>query len=77
MSEKTRRALDDAIRAHIADEHEGDAVAVAWVVGVGTAGDPDTDFFWDGPTDQPGYVSAGIATFLHGLTAGFTGAGSD
>ncbi|WP_163275332.1 hypothetical protein [Cellulomonas iranensis] len=77
MSEQTRRALDDAIRAHVADEHKGPAVAVAWLVGVGTVGDPDSDFFWDGPTDQPGYVSAGLGVFLHGITAGTTGAEAD
>ncbi|WP_087507925.1 hypothetical protein [Cellulomonas iranensis] len=77
MSEQTRRDLDDAIRAHVADELPGDAVAVAWVVAVGTAGVPDSDFFWDGPTDQPGYVSAGIATLLHSITSRTTPAGDD
>lgn len=77
MSEQTRRALDDAIRAHVADEVPGGAVAVAWVVAVGTAGVPDSDFFWDGPTDQPGYVSAGIATLLQSLTAGVSSPGED
>jgi len=68
MSAKTLADLDDAIRAHVSDEVEG-GVAVAWTIAVGTAGDPDSDFYWTGPDDQPGYVSAGLATFLQSITS--------
>jgi predicted pyridoxine 5'-phosphate oxidase superfamily flavin-nucleotide-binding protein len=60
MSDQTLAALDDAIRAHLADDQ--DSIAVAWVLAVGTTGNPEVDFVWECPDGQPGYVSAGLAT---------------
>jgi len=69
MSAITKAALDDAIRAHVADEQDG-ALTPAWLVVAGTT-NRSADVIWDGPEDQPGFATIGLAHMLVGLTAGF------
>ena len=64
MSEKTLAAVDDAIRAHIADEEE--ATVTGWLV---TCAYVDADSFENNttglrsvlPNGQPFHVSVGLA----------------
>lgn len=58
MSEQTKAALEDALRAHVADE--GGGTVTAWILSAGIYCD-DADYFFDGPTDQPGYITVGLA----------------
>ncbi len=63
MSEESKRALDEAIRTHLADEGQGD-VTTAWLLISGslTAADPDDEGkVWMEQADgQPRYVSLGL-----------------
>lgn len=60
MSDQTRAALDDAIRAHVADEHDGSPVA-HWVLTYGVLDqDDDIALGVEGPRGQPGYVGVGL-----------------
>ena len=63
MSDQTRNALDDAIRAHIASEaHEqggGDDLVTHWILVTGVLSD-DTSFWVEAPEGQPAYVGAGL-----------------
>jgi len=70
VSDRTKSALDDAIRAHVSAEGEGD-LTTAWLLIAGIAAhDRSADILWDGPDDQPGYVTVGLAHMLVDLTAG-------
>lgn len=64
MSRETLSALDDAIRAHIADESHGQDLTVHWalVVGVMTDDEDEEDApFWTlGPEGQPTYIATGL-----------------
>ena len=68
MRAETKAALDAAIRAHVADETNG-ALTPAWLLVAGTT-DRNADVLWDGPTDQPGYVTVGLAHMLVDLASG-------
>lgn len=58
MSADTLRNLEDAIRSHIEDE--GGGTVTAWILAAGLYS-ADADFFFDGPVDQPGYITVGLA----------------
>lgn len=64
MSDHTRTALDDAIRAHLVDESDGkDVMLTHWVLvaGVFEHEDEDGTPFWIvSPEGQPTYVNAGL-----------------
>lgn len=63
MSDQTKRVLDEAIRAHLADEGQGD-VTTAWLLVAGAlhSSDPaDEGTVWmEQPDGQPRYVSIGL-----------------
>lgn len=63
MSDQTRAALDEAIRAHVADEAPDTGMAVHWAIAVGLYDDDEHggEPVWvDAPAGQPGYVTAGL-----------------
>ena len=60
MSDQTRAALDDAIRNHAAEEHDGAPVA-HWVLTYGVLDrDDDIGIGVEAPRGQPGYVGVGL-----------------
>ncbi|GEL95371.1 hypothetical protein [Cellulomonas composti] len=66
MSDATKRALDDAIRAHVADESSG--FVTAWALVAGVMDDPDADVRSEWPDGQPGYITVGLAASLGEMT---------
>lgn len=70
MSDQTKNALDDVIRAHVASDAP-DCLTTARLLIAGLASpDQSADVFWDGPDDQPGYVTVGLAHMLVDLASG-------
>jgi len=60
MSDATLAALDDAIRAHVANEHDGAPVA-HWVITYGALDETDDIAVGvEAPPGQPGYVGVGL-----------------
>lgn len=54
-------ALDDAIRAHLADTDDDGTIVTHWTLVVGVMQGGDGDGFWvTAPDGQPGYVSQGL-----------------
>jgi len=74
MSDQTKRALDEAIRAHLADEGQGD-VTTAWLLVSGSLDssniEDDGTVWMESPDGQPRYVSLGLieaaSIFHHGF----------
>lgn len=63
MSTETRRAVQDAIAAHIADETDGASIATHWaaVVGIVDIEDPATNAVFTLAADgQPSYATLGL-----------------
>lgn len=61
MSDHTLAALDDAIRAHAADEWDSSHVA-HWILVASVLDQErdDTPIAVEGPAGQPGYVGVGL-----------------
>ena len=61
MSEETERAVEDAIRAHIADENDG-AFLTSWHVVAAAAipDNPDATIYQYLTSDGPGHVMLGL-----------------
>lgn len=69
MSDQTKRALDDAIAAHIADETESGVIVTGYVVQAsyvshGSVGRGTTGYFSEFGEDQPYHVAYGLAHLL-------------
>lgn len=78
MSDATRKAVDEAIAAHIADEN-GSAYLTGYVLiatGVSPEDDGGTRYSVLEPADQPVHVSLGLAQYL-GMLQMEVGIGDD
>lgn len=63
MSAATKRALEEAIRAHINDEHDKDAVVTEWIImaaGVTPGIDADARDIWYEDSDMPVHHHTGL-----------------
>lgn len=63
MSATTKQALEDALRAHIADEHDPDAVVTEWIIvaaGVTPGIDADARDIWYEDSDMPVHHHTGL-----------------
>lgn len=63
MSAATKQALEDALRAHIADEHDKDAVVTEWIIlasGVTPGADSADRGVWYEDSDMPIHHHAGL-----------------
>lgn len=63
MSAATKQALEDALRAHIKDEHDKDAVVTEWIIvaaGVSPGIDADSRDIWFEDSDMPNHHHTGL-----------------